>query len=282
MSVTNQAKRQGKILDEMISHHREQLPKQMRETLIEDLRALVSLAPPPVPLLPALTRPGSCLIAQCKKATPDKGLIRNQYNLIQLAKSYFRANAYAISVATDARYYQGALTDLRDVKEQVGRRKNDQLGHSLPILRYDFIFHPYQIYETRAAGGDGFHLIASLFSSKELANLLTLAHKLEMSVLVAVENEQELKAVLPLNPPIILLSNRNMQTFQVDLEQTARLRDDVPPEIAVVSGGGIRTEADMVSMRKLGVDGVLVGEGLIRSREPFVKARELVNAGKVG
>ena len=235
MSVTNQAKRRGTILDEIMAYHREQLPKIKRTTPIEDLRAFTAVAPTSVDFYAALKKAGVSLIAECKKASPSKGLMVPNYDPVQIAKTYQKAGASAISVLTDGRHFQGSLEDLRDVKEFV----------KLPVLRKDFMFDPYQIYEARVAGADAILLIASVLSQSEMASLLELTHELGMNALIEVHTDEELHKVLPLQPKIIGVNNRNLQTFKVDFENTARLRDQIPQEIVTVGESGLKTAADV-------------------------------------
>ncbi len=271
MSVTNAAKRRGAILDEIMAYHREQLPRRRRETPLADLRALVSVAPPPDDFYAALRAPGVSLIAECKKASPSKGLMVPDYDAAQLARTYARAGARAISVLTDGRHFQGSLEDLRDVKETV---------QSIPVLRKDFIFDPYQVYEARAAGADAILLITAVLSDNEMAALLKLTHKLGMNALVEVHTREELERVLPLRPRIIGVNNRNLQTFQVDFENTARLRAMIPPEIVTVAESGLKTAADARRMAEIGVDAVLVGETLVTSKDVYSAAVTFVKAGR--
>lgn len=272
MSVTNTAKRRGTILDEIMTFHRENLPKIMRETPLENVRAFAQVAPPALDFYAALKAPGVSLIAECKKASPSKGLIAPNYDPVMLAKTYVQAGARAISVLTDGRHFQGSLADLRDVKEA--------LGAKAPVLRKDFMFHPYQIYEARAAGADAILLIAAVLSDRDVADLLKLTHKLGMNALVEVHTEAELTRMLALGPRIIGVNNRNLQTFEVDFENTARLRQMIPPEIVVVGESGLKTAVDVQQMRKIGVDAILVGETLVRSKDVYQTARSFVQAGQ--
>lgn len=286
MSVTNQAKRRGVILDEIMLRHREQLPKTMRETPLADLRALVRLAAPPLDFYAALKAPGVSLIAECKKASPSKGLIAPHYNPAQIAQTYVRGGAQAISVLTDARHFQGSLTHLRDVKEAVSQAKSlipdkrdARRERGIPVLRKDFIFHPYQVYEARAAGADALLLIAAVLTGGDLGALLQLTQELGMTALVEVHTEVELERALAWQPRVIGVNNRNLQTFAVDFDATARLRRLIPAGIAVVSESGIQTAADVRLLRQLGIDAVLVGETLMRSKDMLATTRALVNAG---
>jgi indole-3-glycerol phosphate synthase len=272
MSVTNIAKRRGTILDEIMTFHRENLPKVMRRVPFADVRAFARLAPPPLDFYAALKAPGVSLIAECKKASPSKGLMVPDYDPVRLAKTYVEAGARAISVLTDARHFQGSLADLRDVKEALGRRA--------PVLRKDFIFHPYQIYEARAAGADAILLIAAVLSDRDAGELLALTHKLGMNALVEVHTEAELARMLALEPRIIGVNNRNLQTFAVDFENTARLRRMIPEDVVVVGESGLKTAVDVQTMRSIGVDAILVGETLVKSKNVYQTAKTFVDAGR--
>ncbi|WP_374688346.1 indole-3-glycerol phosphate synthase TrpC [Promineifilum sp.] len=270
MSVTNLAKRRGEILDEIMAHHREQLPKTMQQVSLEDLRAMTAVAPPPRDFEAAVRAPGVSLIAECKKASPSKGLLVNHYDPVRLARLYEKAGARAISVLTDTRHFQGTLEHLRDVREAV----------RLPVLRKDFIFHPYQVYEARVAGADAILLIAAVLGDTDLSQLLALARKLGMAALVEVHSEAELARVLPLSPAIIGINNRDLQTFEVDFGNTARLRALIPADIAVVGESGLKTPDDVQAMRAAGVNAVLVGEALVRSKDVLAAARAFIAAGQ--
>jgi indole-3-glycerol phosphate synthase len=270
MSVSNLAKQRGKILDEIMRYHREELPKIMREVPIADLRALASVAPLPLDFYAALKAPGVSLIAECKKASPSKGLMVRDYNAVKLAKTYERAGAGAISVLTDGRHFQGSLEDLRDVKEAV----------KIPVLRKDFTFDPYHIYEARAAGADAVLLIAAVLGDNDIHDLLQLTHKLGMNALVEVHTEEELARVLPLQPRIVGVNNRNLQTFEVDFANTARLRAMIPDDVLVVGESGLKTAVDVHQMRQIGVDAILVGETLVKSKDVLGTAKLFVEAGR--
>jgi len=172
-------------------------------------------------------------------------------------------------VLTDTRHFQGTLEHLRDVREAV----------RLPVLRKDFIFHPYHVYEARVAGADAILLIAAVLGDGDLAELSTLARRLGMATLIEVHSAEEVARVLPLGPELIGVNNRDLQTFEVDFGNTARLRALIPPEIVVVGESGLKTPDDVRAMRDAGVDAVLIGESLVRSKDVAGMVRALVKAG---
>lgn len=270
MSAAQPARRRETMLDAIMAYHRKQLPKIMKETPAADLRALVATAPPPRDFYAVLRAPGVSLIAECKKASPSKGLLAPDYDPVRLARTYEQAGARAISVLTDARHFQGSLQHLRDVKEAVG----------LPVLRKDFIFDPYQVYEARAAGADALLLIAAVLGDHDLAELLELTHRLGMTALIEVHDQAEVERVLPLRPQVVGVNNRNLHTFEVDFGNTARLRELIPAEIVVIGESGIKTADDVRAMRAIGIDAVLVGEALMRSGDVSATAKSFVAAGK--
>jgi indole-3-glycerol phosphate synthase len=287
MSVSKQAFRKGAVLEEIMAYHREQLPKTMRKAPLADLRALISVAPKTASLFDAINSTGVTLIAECKKASPSKGLLVREYDAAVLARKYLQAGASAISVLTDARHFQGSLDDLRLVKAMstdfsVHAHKGDQgkEKRQIPILRKDFIFDPYQLYESRAAGADAVLLIAAVLDKNELQRLLKLAEALDLEALVEVHNETEIKQALSANSKLIGINNRDLQTFKVDLNATARLRKMLPASVAVVAESGIKKTEDIRKMAEIGVDAVLVGQTLVQSKDVYETARNLVEAGQ--
>ena len=272
MSVSKLMKSRGKILDEIMKYHRERLPKHKREILPENVRAFAAVAPPALDFYAALKKPGVSLIAECKKASPSKGVIVSKYDAVEIAKTYEKAGVSGISVLTDTRHFQGTLDDLRGVREAV----------NIPVLRKDFMFDPYQIFEARAAGADCVLLIAAVLGDTEVTKLLTLTHKLGMNALVEVHTEHELERMLSLDPRprIIGINNRNLQTFKVDFENTARLRRLIPDDVVVVGESGLKTEDDVRYMKEIGVNAILVGESLVKSKDMLAKVRGFVRAGR--
>ncbi len=263
-------------------YHREQLPKKMRNVPLATLRALSNVAPITNGFYAALKKPGVSLIAECKKASPSKGLLVRNYDPKALASIYAEAGASAISILTDSRHFQGSLNDLTDVKELLNKGGIPTMAFAkgIPVLRKDFIFHAYQLYESRAAGADAILLIARVLEGAELKSLLNLTKDLGMEALVEVHTEEELDRVLALAPQVIGINNRNLQTFEVDFENTFRLRQRIPADVAIVGESGIRTAADVRRMAEIGVDAILVGETLVKSRNVSETVKSLVNAGR--
>ncbi len=206
------------------------------------------------------------IIAEIKKASPSLGIIREDFNPVEIARIYEASGAAAISVLTDEKFFQGNLSYLTDVKKSA----------NLPILRKDFIVDAYQIYEARSAGADAILLLAALLSKEEIQRYLDLAKELSMDCLVEVHSEAELKHVLQTNADIIGINNRDLATFKTDLETTFRLRPMIPAGKIVVSESGIKSRMDVEKLMKEGVDAILVGETLMKSNDISAKLGELL------
>jgi indole-3-glycerol phosphate synthase len=206
------------------------------------------------------------LIAECKKASPSKGLLRPAYDPAWLARTYAAHGAAALSVLTDEPFFQGSVNDLSAARAAAG----------LPALRKDFIVDRYQIYEARAAGADAVLLIVAALCLEQLRALQQLIGDLAMVALVEVHNEAEVETALQINPKLLGVNNRNLHDFSVDLQTTARLRKCIPPDITLVAESGIHTAADVSCVRDMGVDAILVGEALVTAGDVGAKVRELV------
>lgn len=218
----------------------------------------------------ALKGEGIKLIAEVKRASPSKGLLRPDLDASALACIYGGSGAAAISVLTESDYFRGGFADLEATRREV----------DLPLLCKDFIVDRYQIYEARAHGADAVLLIVAILAQDELKLLLETAHSLGMAALVEVHNRDELLRALKLSPRIIGINNRNLADFSVDLETTLSLRPVIPPSFVVVSESGIHTRDHVVSLQKAGVDAILVSEALVTSTDPAVKIGELLGQGR--
>ncbi|HEY53527.1 MAG TPA: indole-3-glycerol phosphate synthase TrpC [Caldilineae bacterium] len=266
---------QGKILEDIMRWKRQEVPKQKAEVPEANLRALALFTPPAIDFPAAIAGPGVSLIAEVKRASPSKGLLCKDFDPVQLALTYAKGGASAISCLTDARFFQGQLAYLTDIKDAFRQRQLE-----LPVLRKDFIFDPYQVLEARVAGADALLLIMAVLGDAEYRDLLAYTHELGMTALVEVHNEAELARALKENPRVLGVNNRDLRDFSVDLNTTARLRAQIPADVLVVSESGIRDADDVRVLKKMGADAMLVGESLVvlgrKDRER--KLKELVRA----
>lgn len=273
------AKHKGEVLDRIMDWKREEVPKQMAEVPLAQVKAFAQLAPDSLDFAGALTaRQGASLIAEVKRASPSRGLIAQDWDPELIGETYARNGAAAISCLTDSRFFQGELGYLTSIKERLR-----EIGKSVPVLRKDFIYHEYQVYEARMAGADALLLIVGVLSDTELRTLYTLTYKLGMQVLVEVHDAAELERALAIDAHIIGVNNRDLRTFQVDIETTARLRALLPPGKVVVGESGIRDTADVQRMTAMGCDAILVGETFCKlpQKARAAKVREFVEAGEV-
>lgn len=206
------------------------------------------------------------LIAEVKKASPSAGVIAENFDPLSQAREYARGGAHALSVLTDEKYFQGHLTYLRRIREQVG----------LPLLRKDFILHELQVYESVVAGADAILLIVASLDDATLRRLYELAHACQLDVLVEVHDLPEMDRALELGADLIGINNRNLKTFQVDLATTEALAEEIPSDAVAVSESGIRSGADTRRLRACGVNAFLVGETLMRAGNVPEKIAELL------
>lgn len=227
--------------------------------------------PPPLDFAAAIARgpeQGIRLIAELKKASPSKGLIRADFDPSAIAGVY-DSRAHAISVLTEEDFFQGSLSYIAQARKSTG----------LPLLRKDFIFDEYQLYEARAAGADAVLLIAMALDDAQGADYMALAHGLDMSVLFEVHDMRELERVLKLDAPIIGINNRNLSTLDISLETTARLKAEIPAGHTVVSESGISTREDVLMLEDAAVDAMLVGTTFMKAPEVGAKVDELLGRG---
>jgi len=271
------SKHKGQVLDRIMAWKRQEVARQMEDVPLAELKALVSLAEPPLDFAAAITADrGASLIAEVKRASPSKGLIAQDWSPTAIAETYAASGAAAISCLTDARFFQGKLAYLAEIVEHLRAR-----NLSTPLLRKEFIFHPYQVYEARAAGADALLLIVGVLGDTELRELVSLTNQLGMDALVEVHDEEEVARALAAEAQVIGVNNRNLKTFEVDIETTARLRKLIPADIILIGESGIRNAIDVGRMAEMGCDAILVGESFCKlpqaERGPLV--REFVLAG---
>lgn len=259
------------ILDEIVATKRVELSAQRKAFPLKDLRLRAESMPRTRDFEAALRGRSIALIAEIKKASPSKGLLRAHAEPRAIAEAYANNGASAISVLTDRQYFQGDLADLGAAR----------LGCKAPFLRKDFIIDEYQVYESRMAQADAILLIARLLSDTQLRDYLSLARSLGLESLVEVHNEPEVERALIAGATIIGINNRNLADFTVDLGTTERLARLVPRDRLIVSESGISSSSDVERMSRAGVDAVLVGEALMRADDTAAMVRELAGVRKL-
>ncbi len=213
----------------------------------------------------ALRKPELSFICECKKASPSKGIIAEYFPYLKIAQEYEQAGADCISVLTEPKYFLGDDSYLQEIAKAV----------SVPCLRKDFVVAPYMLYEARVLGAAAILLICSLLTEKELAEYLAICDSLGMSALVEVHNAAEVSMAIHAGARIIGVNNRNLSDFSVDMANSSRLRELVPPEILFVAESGIKTAADVQILREIGADAVLIGELLMRADNRSAMLAEL-------
>jgi indole-3-glycerol phosphate synthase len=254
------------MLDKIIAQKREDVEQRKKVATTTYLQERIARQKPTLDLALALKGDHIRLIAEVKQSSPSRGVLSPHFNPTKLAQTYAEGGAAAISVLTEANYFMGSIEHLVAIKEVV----------ELPLLRKDFIFEPYQIYESRAYGADALLLIAAILGQGQLKELVSLSHSIGLRCLVEVHNENEAERAVLSNADIIGINNRNLNTFAININTTRRLRPLIPKQKAVVSESGIKSRKDMEKLRKWGVDAVLVGEALVTAGDVRVKMKELI------
>lgn len=257
------------ILKKIIDRKREEVAERSAAVAIAMLKEKIQTASAPRGFVRAmeakLAAGQSAVIAEIKKASPSKGVIREDFYPAEIAASYERGGAACLSVLTDADFFQGSEAYLQQARAAC----------SLPVIRKDFIVDPYQVYEARAIGADCILLIAAALDDADMASLNALALELGLDVLIEVHNAEELARTLPLGNRLIGINNRNLHTFETTLDTTFNLLADISDEFLVVTESSIHTAADVAAMRSKGVNAFLVGEAFMRADEPGEKLAEL-------
>jgi indole-3-glycerol phosphate synthase len=255
------------VLKEIVAKKKEKILLAKQNLPEEDLKIKVQNLVPPRPFIEAINKPRQIsLIAEIKKASPSRGVIRENFNLQEIAQTYRDSGVQAISVLTEEDYFLGNISYLQEVKNIT----------TLPVLRKDFILETYQVYESRFFGADAILLIADLLSKEKLVQLSELAESLSLDSLVEVHDEKELKKVLNLKLPLVGINNRNLHTLEVDFNRTQKLFPLIPKEKTVVVESGIKSYQDVLFLKILGVSAVLIGEAFMEAQEIKQKVQELM------
>jgi indole-3-glycerol phosphate synthase len=269
VSVLSKEIRLSDVLAKICATTRETIAAAKQRTPIAELEAQLADAPPVLDFVSALKNARDIgLIAEVKKASPSAGLIRDDFDPVLIGKTYEQAGAACISCLTDEPYFQGKLEYLAAIRQAV----------SIPILRKDFILDRYQVVEARVAGADCILLIAECLNDREMRDLYFFASELGMECLVELYEPENLDRVLKLDAPLVGINNRNLRTFETDLNHTIELGKQIPQSTVLVAESGIRSRADVEHLKAGGARAILVGETLMRQDDISAKVREMIGA----
>ena len=261
------------ILNEIVEHKKTEVAQRKDERPLREIEAAIKAVSKPRGFLAALARcvasGDAAVIAECKKASPSKGVIREIYDPTSIAVSYERAGATCLSVLTDGRYFEGSDQHLVSARAAC----------ELPVIRKDFVIDPYQVFEARSLGADCILLIAACLDDTRLAEFANIAAELGMDALIEIHDRTELQRALRLRTPLIGINNRDLKRFVTDIETTIGLLKDVPDDRFVVTESGIQTRKDVDYLRSNDVHAFLVGEAFMRADDPGEKLHDLFFGG---
>ena len=258
------------ILDRIVEARRESIAHRKRVLPDVALKIAAQKVDAPRDFAAALSHESFNIIAELKKASPSRGVIRADYSPAPLAQSLEAAGAAALSVLTEEDFFSGSLADLKAARKAA----------QIPILRKDFIIDPWQVWETRAAGADSFLLITAILADDLLRELLEVGRSLQMEPLVEVHSREELDRAVAADARIVGVNNRDLRNFEMRLETSLDLIEAIPDRCVAVSESGLRTHDDLVRLKKAGFDAFLIGEHLMKEADPCVPLRGLL--GPVG
>lgn len=257
------------ILDKIVAHKKTEVDAQKQHTAIDAIKRELVGVGPVRGFREAISAPGRInLIAEIKKASPSRGIIRSDFDPEAIARLYEENGAAAISVLTDREFFQGDLSFLGLVRS---------VTSSTPLLRKDFIIDEYQIYQARLAGADAILLIAAVLDLADMERFLDIAHCLDLDCLVEVHSEYELANVLKTKASVIGINNRDLRTFITDVRTTAELMPLIPEDKVIVSESGIHSRADVELLQECGANAMLVGESLMKSDDIGLVMRQLMS-----
>ena len=258
------------ILEQIAGYARERVAAAKTNISFDEMRsaAINSTCGDGKKFLAALNRPKLSFICEIKKASPSKGIIAENFPYVDIAREYELAGADCVSCLTEPKYFLGSDEIFRDVREEI----------SLPMLRKDFTVDAYQIYQAKVLGADAVLLICALLDAATLEKFLALCDALNLAALVETHDAREISAALSAGARIIGVNNRNLKNFAVDFSNAAKLRELIPPEKIYVAESGVRTPADVATLKKIGADAVLIGETLMRAADKKTALAELRGA----
>ena len=254
------------MISKIVAQKKEEVEQRKKALPLASLQERIAQQKPPLDFTAAITSDHIRLIAEIKQASPSRGILHPDLNPVDLARTYVEGEAAAISVLTEANYFMGSIDRLSAIRQEV----------ELPLLRKDFIFDPYQIYESRAYGADALLLIVAILEQARLEELLLLSRSLGLSCLVEVHSEDEVERALNSGADVIGINNRDLNTFVVDIDTTRRLRSFIPPGRVVVAESGIRSRSDVERLAEWGINAILVGEALVTTDDVLAKMKEMI------
>lgn len=254
------------ILDKLAEHAFERIKAAERAVPFDEVKSkALSLPKGDFAFEKALKKPDISFICECKKASPSKGIIAEDFPYLKIAEEYEKAGADCISVLTEPKWFLGSDEYLREIAERV----------SIPCIRKDFTVDGYMIYEAKLLGAKAVLLICSILSAEQIREYIGICDSLGISALVEAHDENEVKTALNCGARIIGVNNRNLKDFSVDTDNSRRMRELVPDSVVFVSESGVRTAKDIKKLREIGADAVLIGETLMRAEDKRAKLREL-------
>lgn len=257
------------ILDQLAEHARTRVAEAKKKVPLSELKQqALSMPKGDFAFEQALKKPGVSFICECKKASPSKGLIAPDFPYLKIAKEYEAAGADGISVLTEPKWFLGRNEYLKEIAKAV----------SIPCLRKDFTVDEYMIYEAKALGASAVLLICAMLTEEDLGEYLALCDELGLSAFVEAHDEAEVRGAVKAGARVIGVNNRNLKDFSVDPDNSRRLRRLIPKDVLFVSESGVRTAEDVAKLREIGVDGVLIGETLMRAADKKAKLAELRGA----
>jgi len=259
------------ILQEIVNYKKIEIEKSKKMISVEILNKKIKSLSKPLKFLDELRNKNEVgkagIIAEVKKASPSKGIIKKDFNHIEIAKEYEKGGAACLSILTDTPSFQGSPQYLKDI------RRNTEL----PILRKDFIIDTYQIIESRSWGADCILLIMKILKNKELSKLINICNEMNMDILFEINSQEELERLLPFNPKMIGINNRNLENFETDIENSIKIKKNIPDDILVISESGINDVKDISYLGKHNINNFLIGERLMRSKNISGELSKLVN-----
>ena len=259
------------ILQEIVKYKKVEIEESKKLISKESLEKEIKSAPHSKSFLGELVKKNeegkAGIIAEVKKASPSKGVIRENFNHLQIARDYEKGSAACLSILTDNPSFQGSSQYLKDIRGIT----------NLPILRKDFMIDVYQVYESRSWGVDCILMIMKILDNKDLSNLVSVSKDLGMDILFEINSQEELERLLPFNPKMIGINNRNLENFETDIKNSIKIKKNIPDDILVISESGINNTEDIIHLGDHNINNFLIGESLMRSDNISVELNKLVN-----